>query len=149
MAKRTSLPARPYLAASLIVGASAATALTVRARARAAEVAAPPIGRFVEVDGVRLHYVECGRGEPLVLLHGNGMMIQDFLSSGFLALAAKHYRVIMSDRPGYGYSYRPRTTIWTPVAQADLLHAALARIGVTATSRSATPGERRWRLRSA
>ncbi len=38
----------------------------------------PPAGQFLEVDGVRLHYVERGSGEPLVLLHGNGSMIQDF-----------------------------------------------------------------------
>ena len=40
--------------------------------------------------GVRLHYVERGSGEPLVLLHGNGSMIQDFESSGLVDLAAKN-----------------------------------------------------------
>ncbi len=33
----------------------------------------------------------------------------------FDALAANH-RVIAFDRPGYGYSERPRGTVWTPVA---------------------------------
>jgi len=37
----------------------------------------PPAGQFLEVNGVRLHYVERGSGPPLVLLHGNGSMIQD------------------------------------------------------------------------
>jgi pimeloyl-ACP methyl ester carboxylesterase len=46
-------------------------------------------------------------------------------------LAAKNYRVITFDRPGYGHSDRPRGTTWTPEAQADLIHAALARIGVS------------------
>jgi pimeloyl-ACP methyl ester carboxylesterase len=128
MAKHTGSSARAYLAVAAV--AAAAAALAVHARARAAEAATPPIGRFVEVGGVRLHYVERGEGEPLVLLHGNGMMIQDFLASDFLALAAKHYRVIMFDRPGYGYSDRPRTTVWTPDAQADLIYAALGKIGV-------------------
>jgi pimeloyl-ACP methyl ester carboxylesterase len=81
-------------------------------------------------SAARVHYVERGQGEPLVLLHGNGMMIQDFLSSDFLTLAATHYRVIMFDRPGYGYNDRSRTTVWTPEAQADLLHNAFARIGI-------------------
>jgi pimeloyl-ACP methyl ester carboxylesterase len=40
------------------------------------------------------------------------------------------YRVIAFDRPGYGYSERPRTTLWTPDAQARLLHHALQQIGV-------------------
>ena len=49
----------------------------------------PPAGQFLEVDGVRLHYVERGEGEPLVLLHGNGSMIQDFETSGLIDMAAK------------------------------------------------------------
>jgi len=72
--------------------------------------------------------VQCGQ---LVLLHGNGSMIQDFESSGLLAMAAKKYRVIAFDRPGFGHSERPRATIWTPEAQADLIHAALSMIGIS------------------
>jgi pimeloyl-ACP methyl ester carboxylesterase len=84
----------------------------------------------VEVDGVRLHYVEQGTGEPLVLLHGNGSMIQDFASAGLIDMAAKRYRVIAFDRPGYGHSERPRSTIWTADAQAALIERALSEIGV-------------------
>jgi pimeloyl-ACP methyl ester carboxylesterase len=83
------------------------------------------------MNGVRLHYVERGTGEPLVLLHGNGSMVQDFESSGLLAMAAQEYRVIAFDRPGFGHSERPRSMVWTPQAQADLIHAALAKIGVS------------------
>jgi pimeloyl-ACP methyl ester carboxylesterase len=113
------------------VGALAISALYNRQRAKQAERDNLPAGRFIEVNGVRLHYVERGRGEPLVLLHGNGSMIQDFESSGLLAMAAKKYRVIAFDRPGFGHSERPRATIWTPDAQADLIHAALHKIGVS------------------
>ena len=110
--------------------ALAAAALYVRQRSRQAERDNPPLGKFIEVEGVRLHYVERGEGQPLVLLHGDGSMIQDFLSSGLIDRAAEHYRVIVFDRPGYGYSERPRTTIWTPQAQAELLHHALHLLGV-------------------
>jgi len=99
--------------------------------ARKAERDSPPAGQFVEVNGVRLHYVVRGEGEPLVLLHGNGSMIQDFQSSGLIELAAKKYRVIVFDRPGFGHSERPRSTIWSDEAQADLIQAALMQIGVT------------------
>jgi len=85
----------------------------------------------MEVNGVRLHYVERGSGAPLVLLHGNGSMIQDFESSGLIDLAAKNYRVIVFDRPGFGHSDRPRNVIWTPVAQAELINSALHRLGVS------------------
>jgi pimeloyl-ACP methyl ester carboxylesterase len=118
------------MAAGAAISALAISALYNRQRAKQAERDNPPTGKFVEVGGVRLHYVERGRGEPLVLLHGNGSMIQDFESSGLLSMAAKKYRVIAFDRPGFGHSERPRATIWTPEAQADLIHAALTKIGV-------------------
>ncbi len=90
----------------------------------------PPIGKFVEVDGVRLHYVELGEGEPVVFLHGNGSMVQDFASSGVLDLAAKSYRVFAFDRPGFGCSERPSDRSWTPAAQAKLFHMAFAQMGI-------------------
>jgi pimeloyl-ACP methyl ester carboxylesterase len=57
-------------------------------------------------------------------------MLQDFQSSGLIDLAAKKYRVIAMDRPGFGHSGRPRGTVWTPEAQADLIAAALKMLGV-------------------
>ena len=90
----------------------------------------PPQGQFVDIDGVRLHYVERGTGRPLVLLHGNGSMIQDFESAGLIALAAHNYRVIVFDRPGFGHSSRPRNVIWSPEAQADLFMKALVRLNI-------------------
>ncbi|WP_187193682.1 MULTISPECIES: alpha/beta hydrolase [unclassified Methylobacterium] len=109
------------------------TATLVSARARQAERDNPPTGRLIDVDGVQVHYAEVGEGEPLVLLHGNGSMLQDFMASGFVEAAAKRYRVIAFDCPGYGYTERPRSTIWTPAAQAELLREALHRIGVART----------------
>ena len=107
------------------------TAFLNRRLAKKAEQDNPPAGQFLEVDGVRLHYVERGSGEPLVLLHGNGSMIQDFESSGLVDLAAKNFRVIIIDRPGFGHSSRPRNVIWTPDAQAQLIRRALERLGVS------------------
>jgi pimeloyl-ACP methyl ester carboxylesterase len=108
----------------------AASAVYVRAKTRQAEREHPPQGKFIEVDGVRLHYIERGRGPALVLLHGNIALADDFDQSGLIDLAAQRYRVIAFDRPGYGYSERPRTTVWTPPAQARLLHHALQELGV-------------------
>ncbi len=133
---KLSLPAivasHPYLAgAAAGAVALAVTAFVNHRLAAAAERRNPPTGKFVEVDGVRLHYVEQGRGEPLVLLHGNGSMIQDFASSGLIETASKTYRVIAFDRPGYGHSDRPRSTIWTAETQAELIEAALGKIGIS------------------
>jgi alpha-beta hydrolase superfamily lysophospholipase len=93
----------------LVVGALiAAAAIYALYRTRQAERDNPPLGKFVSIDGARLHYIDRGKGPPLVLLHGNGSMIQDFHLSGLIEQAAKHYRVIVFDRPGYGHSTRPR-----------------------------------------
>ncbi|ANY85349.1 alpha/beta hydrolase (plasmid) [Microvirga ossetica] len=98
-------------------------------RAEAAERKTPPTGRFLNVDGVRVHYIERGEGEPVVLIHGNGTMIQDFTVSGLVDRLASRYRVIVFDRPGYGYSSRPRQ-LWTPRAHAKLFQRALGQLGV-------------------
>ena len=58
-------------------------------------------------------------------------MIQDFSSSGLMEMAAEKHRVIAFDRPGFGHSARPSGTIWTPAAQAELIHGALEQIGIT------------------
>lgn len=117
-----------------VVGFAAAGLATLAAAnhllARKAERDNPPVGRFLNVNGVRLHYVERGSSAPVVLLHGNGSMIQDFETSGLIELAARKYRVIVLDRPGYGHSERPRNRIWTAEAQADLIHDALAQLGI-------------------
>jgi pimeloyl-ACP methyl ester carboxylesterase len=112
-------------AASAAVGAAAFNAV----RARRAEEANPPLGSFIEVDGVRLHYVERGTGPLVVLLHGNATMIEDWLASGLLDELARDHRVVAFDRPGFGHSARPRSVIWTPAAQARLIAAALAAKG--------------------
>jgi pimeloyl-ACP methyl ester carboxylesterase len=121
---------RAGLVTGATVLAAAVTAAWVEAQARRAERHNPPTGRFVEIDGVRLHYVERGEGPPVVLIHGNTVSLLDFEASGLIDRLAANHRVIAFDRPGFGHSTRPRDRLWTPSAQADLLHAALARLGV-------------------
>jgi hypothetical protein len=91
----------------------------------------PPIGTFTECDGVRLHYLDCGdpAAPCVVLFHGNGSMIQDFTISGLVDRLARCNRVLCFDRPGFGYSQRPRSRIWTATAQAALFVKALNQLG--------------------
>lgn len=105
-------------------------ALAVLRKRRWAEQRHPPAGCFLTVNGVRLHFIERGSGPPLVLLHGNGAMVEDFLISGLFETLAENHRVIAFDRPGFGYSARPRDLRWTPREQAMLLDRALAFMGV-------------------
>jgi len=116
-------------AGAALLGA-ALTATWVERRSRRAERAQPPAGRLLDVDGVRLHVVERGDGSPVVLIHGNMVSQRDFEASGLIERLARDHRVIAFDRPGFGHSSRPRDRLWTPTAQAELLHAALAQLGV-------------------
>ncbi|TWI62933.1 pimeloyl-ACP methyl ester carboxylesterase [Pseudoduganella lurida] len=114
-----------------VAGALAIAHLVVRAKTQQAEAENPPAGQFVTVDGVRLHYLERGEGPVVVLLHGNGATSLDFELSGLIDHLARDHKVIAFDRPGFGYSERPRTTIWTPAEQAALLGKALKELGIS------------------
>ena len=92
----------------------------------------PPIGQFVNCNGVQVHYLERGKreGKTVVFLHGLGSVIQDFASSGVFQLLEDDYHILCFDRPGYGYTERPGGTIWTPERQADLFSLALQKLSV-------------------
>lgn len=62
-------------------------------------------GRTVQVNGVELHYEEYGAGKPLVLLHGFGGCTQNW--HPFTAELSQHYRLIVVDLRGHGYSTNP------------------------------------------
>lgn len=95
-----------------------------------AEADDPQVGRFITVDGTRLHYIDRGTGTPVILLHGNGSMIGDFLSSGVTERVGAGHRVVAFDRPGFGYSERPRGRRWGPFEQAKLLSRAFSLLGI-------------------
>lgn len=123
--RSTTIRTAAIAAATLAAGA----ALNIAA-ARRTERRHPASGRFVDVGKERLHYTDQGGGPAVVLLHGNGVTARDWKSSGLIdALVGKH-RVIAFDRPGFGYSTRPRAHVWTAAAQATLLHEALQRLAI-------------------
>ncbi len=94
-----------------------------------------PAGRFVPVDGGRLHVVDLAPARPsdvppIVLLHGASGNLEDQRLTLGAALAARH-RVVMVDRPGHGYSDRPGgKSDASPGRQAALIAQALGELGV-------------------
>jgi len=65
-------------------------------------------GTFFPSNGVKLHYVEEGSGEPVVMLHGftiNGRINWDL--PGITGVLKKKYRVITLDARGHGRSEKP------------------------------------------
>jgi pimeloyl-ACP methyl ester carboxylesterase len=81
---------------------SGGLALFTVLNARQAETLTPPIGRFLEVDGARLHYVDRGAGPAVVLVHGLGGNLRNFYAVVDRLTAT--CRVVAVDRPGSGYS---------------------------------------------
>lgn len=66
----------------------------------------PYCPRFADVNGWRMHYVDEGKGDPVVLLHGNptwGFLYRDVIAP----LVASGRRVIVPDMIGFGLSEKP------------------------------------------
>jgi pimeloyl-ACP methyl ester carboxylesterase len=64
----------------------------------------PP--RYARVNGWRMHYVDEGAGDPVVLLHGNptwGFLYREFVPP----LVQAGYRVVVPDMVGFGLSEKP------------------------------------------
>ncbi|RLK09683.1 pimeloyl-ACP methyl ester carboxylesterase [Micromonospora sp. M71_S20] len=92
----------------------------------AAELAATLPGgftsRYAAVNGIRLHYVAGGRGEPLILLHGWPQTWWEYHK--VMPALATRYRVIAVDLRGAGGSSKPASGYDKKTMAADI--AALA-----------------------
>ncbi|WP_394237234.1 alpha/beta fold hydrolase [Niallia oryzisoli] len=60
---------------------------------------------FVDADGVSTRIVEAGEGEPLIMLHGIGGHIEAYARN--IKELSKHFRVIVLDMLGHGYTGKP------------------------------------------
>jgi pimeloyl-ACP methyl ester carboxylesterase len=90
------------------------------------EQLADPDSRFIEVDGIKVHYKRAGQGEPtLILLHG--FAASEFSWREVISPLATMGTVIAYDRPAFGLTARPMPGEWTgrspysSDAQADML----------------------------
>lgn len=62
----------------------------------------PKAGHYANVRGFKMYYEIYGKGEPLLLIHGNGGSINNF--SGQIPYFAKKYKVIAVDSRAHGRS---------------------------------------------
>lgn len=68
-------------------------------------VEARQASNFVEVEGVRMHYLEAGSGDPILLLHGNPT--SSYLWRNVIPFLEGRGRVIAPDLIGFGRSDKP------------------------------------------
>ncbi|HEY2781703.1 MAG TPA: alpha/beta hydrolase [Steroidobacteraceae bacterium] len=62
---------------------------------------------FFRDDELTIHYLERGRGEPLLLIHGLGCSGADWAFQ--VAALEQRFRIIVPDLPGSGHSLPPRS----------------------------------------
>ena len=103
--------------------------LLTRRITRAALKLVPPPGKFIEIDGNRIHYVDRGQGRPIVFVHGLGGTQFHFTKSLF-DLLDKDFRLIAFDRPGSGFSTRRGDTPASTSEQAAFVARFIDRLGL-------------------
>jgi pimeloyl-ACP methyl ester carboxylesterase len=96
---------------------------------RAVEKAVPPLGRFIDLDGARIHSVDRGRGPTIILIHGLTGQLRNFTYS-LVDLLTDEFRVIAIDRPGSGYSKRAAGGSAGLIAQGDQIAKFIHAMGV-------------------
>ena len=73
----------------------------------AVSVLAAPQDRFFDSAGVKIHYLEEGTGQTVVLLHGFTSSAESWVRNGVFAELAKRFHVIALDSRGHGQSGKP------------------------------------------
>ncbi|MEO1293902.1 MAG: alpha/beta fold hydrolase, partial [Pseudomonadota bacterium] len=104
------------------------------ARSKAPATSPYPGGRFVTVDGLRIHGVVLGEARhptdpTLVMIHGAAGNHRDWTYQ-LTDRLAPHARIIALDRPGFGLSDRPDQDAASPIRQANLLWRAAVAMGM-------------------
>jgi len=84
--------------------------------------------RWLCRDGAELHYVDEGRGTPVLMLHGNPTWA--FLYRGVIRRLRHSFRCIAPDLPGFGYSRPPEGYGYTPREHAAWVRLFLEELGI-------------------
>jgi len=86
--------------------------------------------RWLDHNGIRVHYVDEGMGRPILFLHGNPT--SSFLYRGIIARLKPHFRCVAVDYPGFGLSDRPESGYgYTPREHAEVVEALVTELGLT------------------
>jgi pimeloyl-ACP methyl ester carboxylesterase len=83
--------------------------------------------RFADVNGIRIHYLAAGKGEPIMLLHGYAQ--NSHMWRPLIAELAKTNTVIAPDLRGFGQSAKPPQG-YDKKTMAQDMHALAAALGL-------------------
>ncbi len=97
--------------------------------ARKVETAIPRIGEIATVTGGKIHFLDQGEGQTIVMIHGLAGHLQNFTYATTDALK-NDFRVIALDRPGSGYSQRDSDELARIPEQARMIAEFLTAQGI-------------------
>lgn len=78
----------------------------------------PAVGKYADIRGFKMYYETYGKGEPLLIIHGNGGSINNFLYQ--IPYFAKNYQVILADSRAQGKSVDPADSLSYEMMTDDL-----------------------------
>jgi len=76
------------------------------------------VGKYADIRGFKMYYETYGKGEPLLIIHGNGGSINNFLYQ--IPYFSKKYQVILADSRAQGKSVDPADSLSYEMMTDDL-----------------------------
>jgi pimeloyl-ACP methyl ester carboxylesterase len=76
------------------------------------------VGKYADIRGFKMYYEVYGKGEPMLIIHGNGGSINNFLYQ--IPYFAKKYQVIIADSRAQGKSADPKDSLSYEMMTDDL-----------------------------
>jgi 4,5:9,10-diseco-3-hydroxy-5,9,17-trioxoandrosta-1(10),2-diene-4-oate hydrolase len=92
-----------------------------------------PEGLYTQTDdGLRIHYLEAGTGEPVIFLHGSGPGASGYsnFKGNYLVFAEHGFRAIVPDLPGFGLSSKPENAAYVLDFFVAALNGLLGKLGI-------------------
>src|ERR1700735_5021811 len=78
----------------------------------------PAVGKYADIRGFKMYYETYGKGQPLLIIHGNGGSINNFLYQ--IPYFAKNYQVVIADSRSQGKSVDPKDSLSYEMMTDDL-----------------------------
>lgn len=84
--------------------------------------------QYQRVKNGNMHYVDVGRGQPIVMVHGTPTW--SFAYRSLIKGLSGEYRCIAMDHLGFGLSDKPKTFSYKPAAHAENLECLIQNLGL-------------------
>jgi pimeloyl-ACP methyl ester carboxylesterase len=84
--------------------------------------------KFIEIDGMQVHYRIEGEGEPLILIHGTGSMLQTW--DEWTSMLSPHYKIIRMDIPAFGLTGPQPAGVYSDSMYVDFVQQFVSKLSI-------------------